>query len=198
MLIPILEWLLRTHCGSVGVNFVHADFRRCRNVPSGLANRIAFALEAYPCDSLFVHRDAERDTPGLRRQEIHSAIEGLGSKVRVPHICVVPVRMTEAWLLIDQTAIRLASGNPNGTVTLGVPDVASLEDKPDPKQLLHELLITASELTGRRRKSFNPQEKVHLVARHLKDFSPLRRLSAFRELEREVRQLIAANEGWNT
>jgi hypothetical protein len=104
--------------------------------------------------------------------------------------------MTEAWLLIDETAIRRASDNPNGKVKLNVPPISSLEDKPDPKQLLHDLLITASELTGRRRKSFNPQEKVRLVARHLEDFSPLRRLSAFRDLETEVQQLIF-NRGWN-
>src|SRR5262249_32113944 len=149
----------------------------------GLANRIAFALEAYPCDSLFVHRDAEKFAPELRRAEIRSAIEELGDKFRVPHICVVPVRMTEAWLLIDQTAIRRASGNPNGTVKLNVPPISSLEEKPDPKQLLHELLITASELFGRRQKSFNPRDKVRLVAQHLEDFSPLRRLLAFRDLE---------------
>jgi hypothetical protein len=196
MLIPILEWLLRAHCGSAGIDVVHADFRRCRNVPRGLANRIAFALEAYPCDSLFVHRDAEKDAPEARRREIRAAIEGLGAKIGVPHICVIPVRMTEAWLLIDENAIRRASDNPNGTVKLSVPSIWSLEDKPDPKQLLHELLVTASELTGRRRKSFNPREKVRLVARHLEDFSPLRRLSAFRDLEREVQQLIA-NRGWN-
>jgi hypothetical protein len=196
MLIPILEWLLRTHCGDVGINVVHADFRRCRDVPRGLASRIAFALEAYPCDSLFVHRDAEKDVPESRRREIRSAIEGLGARVRVPHICVIPVRMTEAWLLIDQTAIRHASGNPNGTVKLSIPPLSSLEDKPDPKQLLHELLITASELSGRRRKSFNPRDKVQRVAQYLEDFSPLRQLSAFRDLEAEVLQLIA-NNGWN-
>lgn len=196
MLIPILEWLLRAHCGSAGIDVVHADLRRCQPVPRGLANRIRFALEAYPCDSLFVHRDAEREAPELRRQEIQSAIEGLGAKVGVPHVCVIPVRMTEAWLLIDETAIRRASDNPNGKVELNVPPISSLEDKPDPKQLLHDLLITASELTGRRRKSFNPREKVRLVARHLEDFSPLRRLSAFRDLESEVQQLFI-NRGWN-
>ncbi len=98
--------------------------------------------------------------------------------------------MTEAWLLFDEDAIRFASGNPNGKVRLGLPPLSSLESKPDPKQLLHEYLIAASELSGRRRKSFDPKTKVHLVARSLDDFSPLRQLSAFRALEREVRRIV--------
>src|ERR1700677_1750423 len=95
ILIPILEWLLRAHCGSIGINVVHADLLRCREDPRGLKKKIAFALDAYPCDFLFVHRDAERDSRELRRQEIQKAIDCLSTKIRVPHICVVPIRMTE-------------------------------------------------------------------------------------------------------
>ena len=40
MLIPILEWLLRTHCGSIGINVVHADTRRCHEAPRGLVRKI--------------------------------------------------------------------------------------------------------------------------------------------------------------
>jgi hypothetical protein len=196
MLIPIFEWLLRTHCGSFGINVVHADLLRCREVPRGLQKKIEFALEAYPCNSLFVHRDAERDSPELRRQEIQKAVESLGAKMCNPHVCVVPVRMTEVWLLFDKAAIRRASGNPNGKVQLTVPPLSSLEDKPDPKQMLHELLITASELSGRRRKSFDPRSRVRLIARSLDDFSPLRQLSAFRELESDVQRLVNERR-WN-
>jgi hypothetical protein len=194
MLIPILEWLLRTHCRGIGINVVHADLLRCREVPKGLVRRIEFALEAYPCDCLFVHRDAERDPPGLRRQEIQKAVEFLGDKMRIPHVCVVPIRMTEAWLLFDESAIRSASGNPNGKVQLTVPPVSSLEDKPDPKQSLHELLVIASEFSGQRRRSFDPKGRVRLVARSLDNFSPLRQLSAFRQLESDLRQMIDENQ----
>src|SRR4051794_15078621 len=114
MLIPILEWLLRTHCGEIGVKVVHADTLRCREVPKRLEKKIAFALEAYHCECLFIHRDAEGDLPDCRRQEIQNAIDSLGAKMRIAHVCVVPIRMTEAWLLIDESAIRRASGNPNG------------------------------------------------------------------------------------
>lgn len=191
MLIPILKWLLRMHCGRIGIDIVHADPLRCRKVPTTLAGRIAFALEAYPCEAVFVHRDAEKDEPESRRQEIQTAISDVDERRRVPHVCVIPIRMTEAWLLIDEAAIRRAAGNPNGRVKLSIPPVSSLEGKPDPKQLLHELLVTASELPGRRRRAFDPRARVRLVAGLLDDFSPLRALSAFRDLETEVRHLVA-------
>jgi hypothetical protein len=112
MLIPILEWLLRTHCGNIGVNVVHADLLRCRAVPRRVEKKIEFALEAYPCECLFIHRDAEGDPPDWRRQEIQKAVDSLGAKMRVAHVCVIPIRMTEAWLLIDEAAIRSADGIP--------------------------------------------------------------------------------------
>jgi hypothetical protein len=196
MLIPILEWLLRTHCGKIGINVVHADPRRCREAPRRLEKKIAFALEAYPCDFLFVHRDAEGDPADWRRQEILKAMKSLGIAMGVIHVCVVPVRMTEAWLLFNQSAIRFASGNPNGRVQLNLPPLSSLEQKPDPKRLLHELLIAASEFSGRRRKSFDPKSRARLVARSLDDFSPLRQLSAFRALEKDIQQIVK-DERWN-
>lgn len=156
MLVPILEWLLRTHCGSIGINVSYANTLRCRAVPKRLEKRISFALEAYPCDCLFIHRDAEREPADIRRRENAQAIESLDPKMSVPHVCVVPIRMTEAWLLFDSAAIRLAAGNPNGKVELNLPPLADLEFVSDPKHMLHELLTVASEFSGRRRKSFKP------------------------------------------
>ena len=196
MLIPVLEWLLRTHCRSVGIDIAYADTLRCREVPKRLQKKIEFALEAYPCDLLFIHRDAEGDPPDHRRREIHEAIESLGAKMRVAHACIVPIRMTEAWLLFDEDAIRFAAGNPNGHVQLDLPPLSRLEHKPDPKRLLHELLIVASELSGRRRKSFDPKTKVHIIARSLDDFSTLRHLSAFRALESDVQRIVKERH-WN-
>jgi hypothetical protein len=196
MLIPILEWLLRTHCGSIGVNVVHADPRRCREAPRRLEKKIAFALEAYPCEFLFIHRDAEGDPADWRRQEIQKSIESLGAKMGVTHVCVVPIRMTEAWLLFDTAAIRFASGNPNGKVQLKLPPLTNLEEKPDPKRLLYELLVTASELSGRRRRSFDAKTRARIVARSLDDFSALRQLSAFRTLETDVQRIVKEKQ-WN-
>ncbi len=102
---------------------------------------------------------------------------------------VIPVRMTEAWLLTDESAIRRASGNPNGKVRLDLPPVSRLEALPDPKVELHRLLRVASELTGRRLKRLNEGSAVHRVAEYTESFHQLRELSAFVTLEDELRRV---------
>lgn len=193
ILVPILEWLLRAHCPDTGVNVTPIDPLHCVMVPRSLTKKIEFAVKAYPCDYLFVHRDSEGDSPDHRRQEIKKAVEAADIQQSVPHVCVIPIRMTEAWLLFDEAAIRIAAGNPNGGVSLEIPPLSRIEDTPDPKHLLHDLLKTASELTGRRRRSFDARRCALLVADRLGDFSPLRQLSAFQALESDVRRIVRAD-----
>jgi hypothetical protein len=97
--------------------------------------------------------------------------------------------MQEAWLLIDQAAIRRAAGNPNGTADLVLPAVGLIESITNPKGLLYELLKAASELRGRRLKKFRPDKHVRLIAEIISDFSPLRQLPAFRRLEVDILRL---------
>jgi hypothetical protein len=73
---------------------------------SPLAWRIRQSLDLYPCDLLFVHRDAEKEPMEHRVQEITQAVSELAHQIEKPAICVVPVRMQEAWLLFDEQAIR--------------------------------------------------------------------------------------------
>jgi hypothetical protein len=98
--------------------------------------------------------------------------------------------MTEAWLMIDLTAIRLAVGNPNGSIPLNLPALNRLERIVDPKQQLESLLRAASELKGRRLESLNTRQAIHLVADHIKDFNPLRRLTSFRSFLNQLEQLV--------
>ena len=112
------------------------------------------------------------------------------------YICVIPVRMLEAWLLFNEAAIRKAAGNPRGKEQLQIPDIRRLQQLPDPKNDLHQLLSIASGLTGRRQKQFNVHEKIHRLADLIDDFSPLRNLSAFQELETEIQQVIQT-QCWN-
>ena len=196
MLVPILRWLLRTHYPAVGINIEYADPRHHFKPLTKPHEKIAFALKSYPCECLFVHRDAEKDPPDNRRREIQTAINALKETRPIVHICVVPVRMSEAWLLFDEPAIRRAAGNPNGKVKLDMPRLATLEDIPDPKEQLYNLLIKASEYSGRRLRTFKPHDKSRLVAQHLDDFSPLRQLSAFQNLEADLQRVVLEN-GWN-
>src|SRR5262249_34801620 len=97
-----------------------------------LSDRIQKSIELYPCDLLFVHRDAEKELPERRRNEIRQAIELVSKETSfLPIVCVVPVRMQEAWLLFDEPALRRAAGNPNGRMILQLPHLGELEGLPD-------------------------------------------------------------------
>ncbi|MCE2448256.1 MAG: hypothetical protein J4F35_07695 [Candidatus Latescibacteria bacterium] len=193
-LLPILTWLLRQCCGAIPIQAEFADLRRLSPSPRKLSERIDRSVELYPCDLLFVHRDAESALIEEREAEIRKASEESSVEGSVRVVCVVPVRMQEAWLLIDEAALRRAAGNPNGTQPLAMPDVQRLEELTDPKQLTRELLRQASELQGRRLERFNWRSSAHRVAEIISDFSVLYRLAAFQRLAAEVERVVTAEE----
>ncbi len=98
--------------------------------------------------------------------------------------------MTEAWLLLDEQAIRSAAGNPNGKIDLKIRRIHTLENLPDPKQVLFDALKLASGLSGRRLEKFRPDEHRHLVAERIDNFLPLRKLSAFQKFETALHEGI--------
>jgi len=194
-LLPIIDWTLKERCSTPLANGVRAEFWRLEEPPRTLEERILKAIELFPCELLFIHRDAERELPEHRHAEIRAAVLGAEARgCRVPAVTIVPVRMLEAWLLFDERAIRQAAGNPNGTAPLNLPALQRVEDRPDPKSDLSEALKTASGLTGRRLKKFNPAQAFWRVVDFLEDFSPLRQLPAYLAFESAVRR--ASQSGW--
>ena len=191
-LLPILTWLLDSHGVRCPIQPEWADLRRLPNPPKDLASRIQKGIELYPCDLLFVHRDAEGSSFAERKAEIEAAVTAM-SLDRPPAVCVVPVRMMEAWLLFDEEALRRASGNPNGRMPLQLPSPGNLEEVHDPKMRLHELLREASGLAGRRRRNLRVGTCAAQVTGFIDDFVPLRTLPAFRALELDILETISAN-----
>jgi len=189
-LIPILTWALREKGGVTRIQAEWADLGRLSKPPQTLRDRILKATELYPCDLLFVHRDAERQEPEKRYEEIRNAIhEATSQGFRTPAVCVVPIQMTEAWLLFDEAAIRRAAGNPNGKNPLNIPGLSEIEQIPDPKDILFGILREASGLTGRRLKKYNLAESRIRITELISDFSPLRQLCAFQKLEKKISTL---------
>jgi hypothetical protein len=109
----------------------------------------------------------------------------------MPHyVSVIPVRMSEAWLLFNIDAIRYAASNPNGTMNLQLPALSCVENLPNPKDILYELLSSASGQTGRALKKFKPQVCVHRLANYIEDFAPLHILHAFRVLTDDIQRTV--------
>jgi hypothetical protein len=191
-LIPIINWTLSTKADVLLATGRWADFWRLPLPPQNFAERIRSAVDLFPCDVLFIHRDAEGEEPRERHAEIRAAVDQARAQgCAVPAVAIVPVRMTEAWLTFSENAIRHAAGNPNGDCPLNLPALNKIERRPDPKSDLQAALIAASGLTGRRRKKFSHSQALRRIVDFIDDFSPLRELSAFRVFEETVGDLKA-------
>lgn len=117
-------------------------------------------------DLVVIHRDADGDGRDARLAEIERAVREV--MPGVTHAPVIPIRMTEAWLLIDEREIRLVAGNPNGRMALGLPKASKVESLPDPKAVLAEKLCLATGFNGRKLAKFKqrfPQHRRQLLER---------------------------------
>jgi len=185
-LIYIINWVLYRKWAEVTIVANVADLRQYPNPPKTLGERMKRAIDLYPAQLLFVHRDSEKeDGVDLRVQEIEEGIASmrLDSEAIVK---VIPVRMTETWLLIDEQAIKVAAGNRNFRGRLDLPPLRNLEHVHDPKQKMRELIYTASGKTGRGRDKLNVGYAIQIVAEKIADFSILSQLPAFAQLERDI------------
>ena len=100
-------------------------------------------------DLIFIHRDADRAGVDARHSEIADAIRQ--SEYTGPWVGLVPVRMTEAWLLLDEAAIRRVVRRPHGTAPMTLPSPNEVERRANPREILNSALLDASEARGRRR-----------------------------------------------
>jgi hypothetical protein len=157
----------------------------------GLRGKLQLAIELYAPQIIFVHRDSDNTTYTKRKGEIDEAITGLTNIVFIP---AITVRMMEAWLLTDESAIRTAAGNPKGKHALNLPKVSQLESIADPKSLLFEQLRTASGKKGRQLKKFSEENARRFTAEETEDFSPLLALSAFQALQEELQRAVSRIE----
>jgi hypothetical protein len=184
VLVRVLEWLV-AQLTTTEIEIRWADLSGLRKRPQGRSERLVLATRLYPCRILFVHRDAENQDPELRHDEVRTA-----NTSGCSHVCIVPVRMQEAWLLHNEAALREAADRPSGTDPLDLPLASRWERLPDPKATLHNALRTASGATGRRSKRFKPSRAAHRLAELITDWSPLRPLPAFARLETDLRTAL--------
>ena len=184
-----LDWLLQKYF-PCEYTFLFAD-RIDRHAP--LRTKLQTALADYPCDVLLVHRDAELETPVDRLAQMREVI------ITLQRHCVriVPVRMTEAWFLFDEAAIRRAAGRPDASDSLRLPSVSAARLMPDPKAALFRLLDSASGLSGRKLARFQRDHArhYHRICNLVTDFAPLMEVPEFVAFKDE---LVAAMTAFKT
>jgi len=140
---------------------------------------------------IFIHRDADSRDPSPRHEEVAAAFDGQ------PHqaawVAIVPVQETEAWLLLDEAAIRRVAGKPSGRAQLKLPQPSEVESKAEPKELLQQALRDAAEVTGRRLKRLNAEFSANrrLLLERLPIGGPLEQVNAWARLRDDVKAAIA-------
>jgi hypothetical protein len=190
-LVPLLETQC-LRCGASEASGIAPELSRLREkVGKDVKAQVGAALLLEPdANMVFVHRDADSRSFDQRYAEIARGAAGYSR----PVIGVVPIQETEAWLLLDEQAIRDIAGKPSGKMSLEIPKPGKIEDSANPKEILQRALVSASELKGRRLQKFKSDFPVHrarLFDRVDPD-GPIATLAAWQELARRIEGAITA------
>jgi hypothetical protein len=170
------------------------DYEALRGVRHDVESRLIAGAQLMDTDFdlAVVHRDADNAGWQARRQEIVQA--HASSKVECNIVPIIPITMTEAWLLLDEQAIRDVAGNPNGRVDLSLPKLHEVERLADPKAKLRECLLLAANERGRRRQNIArrfSQNRAQLLER-LDINGPVSRLESWLKLIADIEGCIAS------
>lgn len=157
-LVDILANLCRRVAGVAASGFWANDALVLHEVGKNLPAQIQAVVKYHGnLDLLFIHRDSDSSDDTSTRQHIDAAIQAAASALRA--VAVVPIQETEAWLLTDEDAIRLAAGNPHGRESLGLPArVAHIESSARPKEILRRALVNAAK-PGRQQQKISSNDK---------------------------------------
>ena len=147
---------------------------------NSLSEKISYALDTgnFQLDILFVHRDAENETVAKRVEEISQSTPA----GKHPIVCVIPVKMTESWLITSDKAIKEAVGNSHSKAKLDLPAQNKIESC-DAKAVLFEALTQAREHGAHRRRKFKPERFRQRVAELTTDLTALRKIPSFKLME---------------
>lgn len=173
LLVPIIQWAV--HQLDPDVEILEPQFRK-------RSGSISKFLQTYDSEVMliFLHRDSENQTFHERLQEF----ESIDASNVVP---VIPVRMSEAWIIFNAEAIAQAAGYPQSLVS--TPKLSEIESISDPKSRLDDLIVQAAgNPTGRTRKRLKQSmgKRRVAVSSYISDFSPLKQLHAFQAFQKSL------------
>jgi len=155
VLIPPIRWLCTNIQPNLAYEIEPIIFDNVSPKPD-LSAKVEIVLRQDRHQIILVHRDQDKMTRIDRTREIETAVKSaqhrLPSATASTFIPIIPVRMTEAWFLIDEAAIKKAAGFPNNRTLLNLPNARQLESVADAKkcftkksELLLDTLAESSE-----------------------------------------------------
>ena len=181
------------HVGADEVIGIAIDSQRLTSAAGiKISDKIKAAVALEPQANLFlIHRDADSTDPIPRYNEIQGAV----SECSLPAAwaAIVPIQETEAWLLLDEEAIRRVASRPKGRQPLELPSPKTVETLANPKEHLKQAIVTAGEVSGRRLEKLKrdfPSQRQNL----LQSLSLNGRQSAIPSWQKMVQDIKAAIE----
>jgi hypothetical protein len=183
---------LLVECGVDEATGEAPDFRGLpKSISRDIESKLRFIQKnEQHADLVFIHRDADSTDPEPRYKEISLGIEK--AEYKSYWIGIVPVQATEAWLLINEDAIRRVSGRPNGRIPLHLPSLGQIEGLTKPKELLFNAILQASESSGR--KLARIERKKHILRTklisELQVGRELTNLSSWKRLQEDILSFV--------
>ena len=157
--------------------------------------RAARQASGYHC--LIVHADADRRDPAqahVKRMQPGIA-QVIAARAKEPGLCdqivpLIPVHMTEAWMLADAEALCAIIGTVMGAADIGLPlQPHEVEGIADPKRVLHQAIQRALAGRPRRRRQIERAEIDEPLARQI-SLAKLARVPAYQQFTDDLRHAL--------
>lgn len=191
MLTPIISWLFNDLYDDIILEMQSEDFKNVAyEIKVGdILEKIKYVGKEINPDIIFVHRDSEKQGYDARLAEIEDKIKNSNFYDKI--VRVIPIRMTEAWLLTDARAICIASGIKDKKkfkqVQDKLPKIGKIEEVSHPKMAIQDIIRELKKDKSSRNRGLPPMA---LIADNTENFAALRNLSAFKKFEEEVKTFI--------
>lgn len=128
----------------------------------------------------------------LTRLEVDGFKNLVDFNVDKESVAIVPVQEMEAWLLLDESAIKRVAGRPTNPVNLHLPSALTIESVANPKEILQEAIIIASGTSGRRLERLRADFGHHrrLLLQWLPTYGPLTRVPSWLRMRADLMQAL--------
>ena len=138
-----------------------------------------------------IHIDADAATSdNVHKTRIYPLMEAMVSQINICDniVPIIPIQMTESWMLADTNLLKQELGTDKTDVELGFNRPA--EAMADPKKVLNQAItIVNADLPKRRRYQLRLSDIYQPIGQKI-DLSKLRALSSFQAFEAIVRQAL--------